>query len=124
MGGQEILRRAGVSLAVNVKPRVLSRLSRRTQASIIKSVDSMMSAPRLGSCAQVSSQLAGVNQRLLLFEGCNPALGGTILLRGGDKRFLAKVKAVLKRLILIKYNWKHERSLLANEYGSVKDNSI
>ena len=122
--GQEILRRAGVSLAVNVKPRVLSRLSRRTQASIIKSVDSMMSAPRLGSCAQVSSQLAGVNQRLLLFEGCNPALGGTILLRGGDKRFLAKVKAVLKRLILIKYNWKHERSLLANEYGSVKDNSI
>ena len=59
-----------------------------------------------------------------MFEGCNPALGGSLLLRGGDSKFLSKVKAVLKRIIMVKYNWKHERSFLASEYGSLMDSSI
>ena len=40
--------------------------------------------------------------------------------RGGDRMFLSKVKSVLKRLILIKYNWKHERSLFGNEYAALR----
>ena len=121
---QEILRREGVSLAVNVKPKVLSRLSRLIQGSIIKSVDTLMTAPKLGTCDLVTSELAGKDERLLLFEGCKPSLGGTILLRGGDRRFLSKVKAILKRLLLIKYNWKHERSFLTNEYASLMDSNV
>ena len=118
---QEILRREGVSLAVNVKPKVLSRLSRLIEGSIIKSVDTLMTAPTLGTCDLVTSECAGPDERLLLFEGCKPSLGGTVLLRGGDRGFLSKVKAVLRRLILIKYNWKHERSFLSNEYASLMD---
>ena len=121
---QEILRREGVSLAVNVKPKVLSRLSRLIEGSIIKSVDTLMTAPKLGTCELVTSEMAGKEERLLLFEGCKPSLGGTILLRGGDRRFLSKVKAILRRLILIKYNWKHERSFLSNEYASLMDSNI
>lgn len=118
---QEILRKERVSLAVNVKPKVLSRLSRLIEGSIIKSVDTLMTAPTLGTCDLVTSECAGPDERLLLFEGCKPSLGGTILLRGGDRGFLSKVKAILRRLILIKYSWKHERSFLSNEYASLMD---
>ena len=120
---QDILLKEGVSLAVNVKPKVLSRLARLTQGSIIKSVDTLITVPRLGTCGQVSSELTDNKKRLLVFDGCSPALGGTVLLRGGDRRFLSKVKAVLRRLILIKYNWQHERSLLVNEYGSILEST-
>ena len=126
---QEIFLKEGVSLAVNVKPRVLQRIARLTQCTIIKSVDSMMAPPKLGTCEEfISKQASCANgrrgTRLLVFDGCFPDLGGTILLRGGDRQFLSKIKAVLKRILLIMYNWKHEKSLLANEYGSVMENQI
>ena len=47
---QEIFLREGVSLALNVKFRVLTRLARLTQGEIINSVDSMLASPRLGTC--------------------------------------------------------------------------
>ena len=116
---QEMLRREGVSLVVNVKPKLLGRLTRLTGGSIIQSVDTMLSQPKLGTCRQVSSQPQVNNSRLLIFEGCDPALGVTLLLRGGDRPFLSRLKAVLHRLVLLKFNWIRERSLLANEYGSL-----
>ena len=119
---QEIFLTEGVSLAVNVKPKVLSRLSRLTQGSIISSVDTMITAPNLGTCGDVSSETASNRKRLMFFENCKPSLGGTILLRGGDLKLLSKVKAVLKRIILLKYNWLHERSLFSNEYASISEN--
>jgi hypothetical protein len=39
-----------VSLALNVKYRVLDRLERITGAKIISSVDSMLTGPVLGTC--------------------------------------------------------------------------
>ena len=126
---QEIFLKEGVSLAVNVKPRLLQRLARLTQGSIIKSVDSMMAPPKLGTCEEFISQVSTSSSgkrgtRLMVFDGCSPSLGGVIVLRGGDRQFLSRVKAVLKRILLIKYNWKHEKSLLANEYGSLMDTTI
>ena len=47
---QEIFLREGVSLAINVKFRVLQRLARLTKGEIINSVDSMLASPRLGTC--------------------------------------------------------------------------
>ena len=121
---QEIFLTEGVSLAVNVKPKVLSRLSRLSQGSIISSVDSMITAPNLGTCGHASSETASNRKRLLFFENCKPSLGGTILLRGGDLKLLSKVKAVLKRIILLKYNWLHERSLFSNEYASISEDFV
>ena len=126
---QEIFLKEGVSLAVNVKPRLLQRLARLTQAVIIKSVDSMIAPPKLGSCEEFISQMSTCSSgrrgtRLMVFDGCSPSLGVAIILRGGDRQFLGRVKAVLKRILLIKYNWKHEKSLLANEYGSLMDSNV
>ena len=119
---QEIFLKEGVSLVVNVKPKVLTRLSRLSQGSIISSVDTMITAPNLGTCGHVFSETVNNRKRLLFFENCLPSLGGTILLRGGELKLLCKVKAVLKRIILLKYNWLHERSLLSNEYASISEN--
>ena len=86
---------------MNVKSKVLSRLSsvsRLTQAGIIKSVDTMISPPKLGTCGHVTSQYGGPQSgRLLVFEGCDPALGGTIMLTGGDRRFLSMVVPLYTR---------------------------
>lgn len=62
---------------------------------------------------------AGGAPRLLVFEGCKPSLGGTVLLQGGDLATLVRVKAVLQRLLLLKQTWRGEKSLLANEYGAL-----
>jgi len=126
---QDIFLKEGVSLAVNVKPKLLERIARRTQGAIINSVDSMMAPPKLGTCEEFISQLSSSEPgrrgtRLMVFDGCVPSLGVTILLRGGDRLFLSKVKAVLKRILMIKYNWKHEKSLLTNEYASLMDNDV
>ena len=117
---QEIFLREGVSLALNVKHRVLTRLARLTQGSIISSVDSMLAPPRLGSCERFLCRREG-RARLLVFEGCQPSLGGTILLQGGDLSSLVRAKAVLKRLLLLKQTWRGEKALLANEYGALAE---
>lgn len=115
---QDILLAEGVSLALNVKFQVLQRLARLSQGSIISSVDSMLPPPRLGTCERFYSQKCGT-ARLLVFEGCQPSLGGTLLLHGADAATLARVKAVLKRLLLLKQTWVGEKSLLINEYGAL-----
>ena len=121
---QEIFLTEGVSLAVNVKPKVLSRLSRLSGGSIISSVDTMITAPSLGTCGHVTSETESNKKRLIFFENCLPSSGGTILLRGGDLKLLSKVKAVLKRIILLKYNWMHERSFFSNEYASISEDYV
>ena len=118
---QEILLSEGVSLALNVKFQVLQRLARLTKGTIINSVDSMLPPPRLGTCERFYSQNSGP-ARLLVFEGCQPSLGGTLLLQGSDAVTLAKVKTVLRRLLLLKQTWQGEKSLLANEYGALPGN--
>ena len=55
---QEIFLKEGVSLAVNVKPRLLQRLARLTQGAIIRSLDSMMALPKRGSCEEFISQVS------------------------------------------------------------------
>ena len=55
---QEIFLKEGVSLAVNVKPRLLQRLARLTQGAIIRSLDSMMALPKLGSFEEFISQVS------------------------------------------------------------------
>jgi len=105
----------------------LERLARLTQAKIISSVDSMLAPPKLGTCSSFFMKKfdnSPVSGSLMVFEGVPPQLGGTIVLRGGNKRLLSKVKMVLKRLLLVKFNWKHEKSFVLNEYGCLKDSHI
>lgn len=48
---QESLLRLGISLALNVRPSVLERVSRITGADVVKSIDATVGRPTLGTCA-------------------------------------------------------------------------
>jgi len=120
---QDIFLREGVSLALNVKYRVLERLERLTGAKIITSIDSMLAAPVLGTCQSFYVETSLTSQgrnNLLVFDGCSPTLGGTIILQGEEQQTLVWLKAIFKRLLLLKYNWKFEKGFILNEYGWIK----
>lgn len=54
----------------------------------------------------------------MFFEGLPlPHLGATILLRGGSKADLAKLKQVFSTLIFSSYNWRLEKSFLMDEFA-------
>lgn len=95
---QDFLLEANIALAVNVKSKVIHRLARATNADIVTSPSDVMDA-NLGS--NVSTFYVktfkgdwGVKP-MMIFEGCPPELGCSILLRGADKETLRKVKHVL-----------------------------
>lgn len=48
---QERLLQLGISLVLNVKPRVLERVARMTGAVIVHSIDAQVGRPQLGSCS-------------------------------------------------------------------------
>ncbi|KAL1434106.1 hypothetical protein MTO96_011762 [Rhipicephalus appendiculatus] len=85
---QEKLLQMDVTLAINVKPSVMERVSRCTQSAIVSSIDAQLRKPNLGSCQNffVKTYLLPSNRfkTLLFFDGCSSALGCTILLRGGS----------------------------------------
>ena len=47
---QDLLKDCGVTLILNVKPTVMERVSRLTQAQIVPCMDAQISKPRLGMC--------------------------------------------------------------------------
>lgn len=52
----------------------------------------------------------------MFFENCaKPQLGCTVLLRGADKRELARLKNVMRLMLLARYNWKLELAYLLDE---------
>lgn len=60
----------------------------------------------------------GSTKTLAFFEGCNPARGATIVLRGASRKELAKVRDVLRFMVLIVYNSKLEKSFIMDEFGT------
>jgi len=124
---QDIFLKEGVSLALNVKYRVLERLERLTGGKIITSIDSMLTTPVLGTCRSFYVETAADprhRETLLVFDGCPPELGGTIILHGENRTTLLKLKSILKRLLLLKYNWKFEKGFILNEYGWIDKEKI
>lgn len=62
--------------------------------------------------------LLGGNKTLMYFEGLlMPHLGGTVLLRGGNKLELAKIKRVASLFLFTCYNWRLEKSFLMDEFA-------
>ena len=53
----------------------------------------------------------------MFFEGCAPDLGCSLVLQGGDKTTLAKVKAIMKYLIYVAYHLKLENKFLIDEFA-------
>ena len=58
----------------------------------------------------------------MFFEGCAPDLGCSLVLQGGDRATLTKVKAIMKYLIYVAYHLKLENKFLMDEFALPLEN--
>lgn len=121
---QEFLFNLGITLVLNVRPSVMDRVSRCCQADIVPSIDAHITRPRLGSCRLFHVETMALDSRttktFMFFDGCQPRLGSTLLLRGGTHCELRKVKKVVKFMIFACYNARLERAFLSDEFAIPK----
>ncbi|KAI9143284.1 hypothetical protein BKA69DRAFT_168243 [Paraphysoderma sedebokerense] len=117
-----------ISLAYNVKLKVLSTIARQTNATIVTSIDrlTLPVRPTLGSCEQfrvktfVSPDIPGGRKTLIYVDGCKPNLGGCIVLRGGTIELLKKVKQASAFLVGVVYGLKCETGLIRDVTGTAE----
>lgn len=118
---QEKLLQMDVTLAINVKPTVMERVSRCTQSAIVSSIDAQLRKPNLGSCQNFFVKTYGLPSNrfktLLFFDGCSSKLGCTILLRGGSGPELKKVKNIIRFMLYVAFNWRLEFAFLTDEHA-------
>lgn len=120
---QEFLFNLGITLVLNVKPSVMDRVSRCCQADIVPSIDAhQLSRPKLGSCRlfhveSLTLERANSKKTLMFFDGCQPRLGATVLLRGASFLELRKVKKIFKFMIYACYNCRLEKAFLTDEFA-------
>jgi len=118
---QEFLHILGLTLVLNVKPSIMDRVSRCCQADIVPSIDvpSTSRRPRLGSCRLFHVETFA-DKTLMFFDGCQPRLGATVLLRGASSHELRKVKRIFRFMVFACYNGRLERAFLADEFAVPK----
>ncbi|XP_021352266.1 1-phosphatidylinositol 3-phosphate 5-kinase-like isoform X3 [Mizuhopecten yessoensis] len=119
---QNFLLATGITLLYNVKLAVMERLERFTQATIISSIDGIVSGPiNLGFCHNFKAcnfnLPSGENKTMLCFDGCATHLGCTISLRGGSSSELKRIKKIMRHIIYAAYNSQLEISLLMDEFA-------
>jgi len=121
---QEQLLEAGISLVLNVRPSIMSRLARSTGGHILRSpdyVENCLLKPDqlLGACKdfeiRVFKEEKGKKSTLMMFESSRTNRHGTIFLRGASKEVLRKVKSVLRTAVLVANNLKLETRFLLDE---------
>lgn len=117
----ELLEKANIATAYNVKPSVLEAVSRCTQTRIITSMDKLVTTPvQTGHCGSVDLKTYVHNGRrktYMYISGCPRDLGCTIVLRGADYPVLAKVKRITEFMIYVVYNLKLETCLMRDEFA-------
>ncbi|CAH1248992.1 PIKFYVE [Branchiostoma lanceolatum] len=117
---QDLLLEAGITLVLNVKPEVMDRIARCTQADLIPSID-QVAKPTLGFCHRFYLQNhlmhSGDNKTLMFFEGCASHLGCTVVLRGGSDIELKKVKQIMQFMVYMCYHSRLEISFLMDEFA-------
>eukprot|EP00731_Ephydatia_muelleri_P020092 Em0012g917a len=121
----DMLHELGIVVAVNVKPVVMTKVARSTNATLLHSLDQLSFNVRLGTCGQFyvrSYNLPdGCKKTLMYFDQCDPAAGCVITLRGGELRELKKVKRVARFALHMAYNSFLESSFLADGFALSSD---
>ncbi|KAI9511722.1 hypothetical protein F5148DRAFT_1168306 [Russula earlei] len=113
----DALAKQGIAVARSVKPSAIQFVARMTQADVFSSMDKLALEPRLGHCANFRIQtfdhplIPGRRKTYMRFEGCNREMGCTIVLRGGDRETLRRIKHVTRFLTFIVRSLKLETHL-------------
>ncbi|KAJ3024266.1 1-phosphatidylinositol-3-phosphate 5-kinase [Thoreauomyces humboldtii] len=119
----EFFLESNIVVAYNVKASVIEAIARCTQADIISSMDKLALEPRLGTCESFSIKtfmndlIPGYRRTYLFFSGCLKELGCTIILRGGTKTQLAKIKQITDLMAFVVYNLKLETFLFRDQFA-------
>jgi len=118
-----LLEEAGINVAFNIKESVLAAVARVTQTVMIKSVDKLaMDVSHLGTCESFEVKTYvhnAVRKTYIYLSGCQPDLGCTIVLRGGETKTLRKIKRVAEFMCYVVYNLKLETTLMRDEFVSI-----
>ncbi|KAI0126337.1 1-phosphatidylinositol-3-phosphate 5-kinase FAB1 [Xylariales sp. AK1849] len=121
----QYLSEANIAVAFNVKPSVLSAVSRCLETQIISSID-MLSLPvdrfRIGKSIGfevktfVNEEIPGRKKTYLFLSGNQEQLGCTIALRGAPTSVLKKIKRITEFMVYVVYNLKLESCLMRDSY--------
>ncbi|QIW97098.1 hypothetical protein AMS68_002616 [Peltaster fructicola] len=121
-----MLAKAGITVAYNIKESVLAAVARVTQTTMIKSVDKLTIDPHhLGHCEgfDVKTYVHEQSRKsYIVLSGCQPDLGCTVVLRGADTATLRKMKRVTEFMCYVVYNLKLETYLMRDEFVSIPVN--
>ncbi|CCE61308.1 hypothetical protein TPHA_0A02260 [Tetrapisispora phaffii CBS 4417] len=115
----DLLDKSGVIVQYNLKPQVIERIAKLTEADIAVSIDKLSTNIKMGECEsfEVKTFIYGnISKSYTFLRGCNPALGGTILLRGGDEEILSKLKQVTEFMVYIYFALKLENCLFKDNF--------
>lgn len=117
---QEMIRKLGITLILDVKPSIISRIQKCLQCDIVTSVDSNIGYPTLGKCSQfeIKKFMDPSTQRpkhiIVLRTDGNPK-NCCVLLRGGTLDELTKLKRITRQILYSRYNWRFQIALLIDE---------
>ena len=119
----QLLERAKIATAYNLKPTVLEAVSRCTQTKIISTIDKLaVKPPQAGTCERVEIRTyvsQGRKKTYMCLTGCPPSLGCTISLRGADDAVLSKIKRITEFMVYVVYNLKLETCLMRDEFALI-----
>lgn len=119
----QLLEKANIATAYNVKPSVLEAVSRCSQTRIITSMDKLAMRPALvGNCESfdVKTYVFNGRKRTYMFiSGCPPQLGCTITLRGAERETLINIKRITDFMMYVVYNLKLETCLMRDEFALI-----
>ncbi|KAI0799039.1 hypothetical protein GGR55DRAFT_671067 [Xylaria sp. FL0064] len=115
------LSEAKIAVAYNVKPSVLSAVSRCLETDIISSVDMLALPPsqfQIGKSTGfevktfVNEEIPGRKKTYIFLSSSQEELGCTIALRGAQTSVLGKLKHITEFMVYVVYNLKLESCLM------------
>ena len=111
------LAKHNIAVARSVKTSAITTVARMTQADVFSSMDKLALEPRMGHCGRYRLQtfdhalIPNRRKTYMRFEGCNPDMGCTIILRGADIATLRRLKKITRFVTFMVRNLKLETHL-------------
>ncbi|SCU78840.1 LAMI_0A06216g1_1 [Lachancea mirantina] len=115
----KLLDEAGIVVQFNLKPQVIERISKLTEADIAISIEKLATGIKVGTCEKFEVRTfiyENISKSYTFLEGCKRALGGTIVLRGSTTETMRKIKDVVEFLVYAVFALKLESSFFNDNF--------